>query len=138
MDRLHIKTLALLPLSYVSSFRYSTALTALSLRIHCIFYKDLRNGSDEWAGHPKTLIIRVDSATNVSFILHLKHYPISAMTRTRTRLCVLERDRARDFSQQRLQQADPAAPGVFCNDTHDSLNVRIDWLHMGRYCNTHM
>ena len=77
-------------------------------------------------------------ATNVSFILHLKHYPISAMTRTRTRLCVLERDRARDFSQQRLQQADPAAPGVFCNDTHDSLNVRIDWLHMGRYCNTHM
>ena len=59
MDRLHIKTLALLPLSYVSSFRYSTALTALSLRIHCIFYKDLRNGSDEWAGHPKTLIIRV-------------------------------------------------------------------------------
>jgi len=47
MDRLHIKTLALLPLSYVSSFRYSTALTALSLRIHCIFYKH----------HVKTLLM---------------------------------------------------------------------------------
>lgn len=59
-----------------------------SLERHPVYdyaIKDLRNGSDEWAGHPKTLIIRVDSATNVSFILHLKHYPISAMTRTRTR-----------------------------------------------------
>ena len=45
--KLHIKTLALLPLSYVSSFRYSTALTALSLRIHCIFYKH----------HVKTLLM---------------------------------------------------------------------------------
>ena len=47
-------------------------------------------------------------------------------------MCV-GREREREISLSRdykLQQADLAAPGVCCHDTHDNLYVSIAWLHM--------
>ena len=47
------------------------------------------------------------------------------------RVCWRETEREISLSRDyKLQQADPAAPGVCCHDTHDNLYVRIAWLYM--------